>query len=73
MEEGTLPFQRVAMDFITGLLTHKGKDAIITIVDHGCFRAAIFLSCSMTITGPGINNCTWTTYIDGLIGKGSPL
>jgi Integrase zinc binding domain len=53
-EEGTLPFQRVAMDLITGLSTHNGKDAILTIVDHGCSRAAIFLPCATTITGPEI-------------------
>ena len=53
-EEGTLPFQRIAMDLITGLPKHKGKDAILTIVDHGCSRAAIFLPCSTTITGPEI-------------------
>lgn len=53
-EEGTLPFQRVAMDLIIGLPTHKGKDMILTIVDHECSRATIFLSCSITITGPGI-------------------
>ena len=32
----------------------NGKDAILTIVDHRCSRAAIFLPCSTTITGPGI-------------------
>ena len=53
-KEGSLSFQRVAMDLITELLMHKGKDAILTIVDHRCFRAAIFLPCSMTISGPGI-------------------
>ena len=53
-EEGTLPFQRIAMDLITGLPKHKGKDAILTIVDHGCSRAAIFLPCSTTIMGPEI-------------------
>ena len=53
-EEGTLPFQRIAMDLITGLPRHKGKDTILTIVDHGCSRAAIFLPCSTTITGPEI-------------------
>ena len=53
-EEGTLPFQRIAMDLITGLPRHKGKDAILTIVDHGCSRATIFLPCSITITGPEI-------------------
>ena len=53
-DEQTLPFQQVAMDLITGLPMHKGKDAILTIVDHGCSRAAIFLPCSTTITGLGI-------------------
>ena len=48
------PFQRVAMDLITGLPMHQGHDAILTIVDQGCSRAAIFLPCSTTITGPGI-------------------
>jgi hypothetical protein len=42
------------MDLITGLPKHKGKDAILTIVDHGCSRVAIFLPCATTITGPGI-------------------
>jgi hypothetical protein len=48
------PFQQIAMDLITGLPPHHGKDAILTIVDHGCFRAAVFLPCSSTVTGPGI-------------------
>ena len=48
------PFQQVAMDLITGLPPRKGKDAILTIVDHGCSRAAAFIPCSTTITGPGI-------------------
>jgi len=53
-EEETLPFQHVVMDLIIGLPAHNGKDAILTIIDHGCSRAAIFLPCSTTITGPGI-------------------
>ena len=53
-EENARPFQRIAMDLITGLPTIRGKDAILTIVDQGCSRAAIFLPCSTTITGPGI-------------------
>ncbi len=53
-KEGTLPFQQIAMDLITGLLQQHGHNAILTIVDHGCSRAAIFLPCSDTITGPGI-------------------
>jgi hypothetical protein len=52
--EGALPFQQIAMDLITELPLHKGHNAILTIVDHGCSRTAIFLPCSTTITGPGI-------------------
>ena len=53
-EENALPFQQVPMDLITGLLAHKGKDAILTIIDHGCSCTAIFLPCSTTIMGEGI-------------------
>jgi len=42
------------MDLITGLLNSKGYDAILTIIDHGCSRGAIFLPCTTTITGPQI-------------------
>jgi len=48
------PFQQIAMDLITGLPLRNGKDAILTIVDHGCSRAAVFLPCSTNITGPSI-------------------
>jgi hypothetical protein len=52
--ENALPFQQIAMDLITGLPLSKGKDAILTIVDHGCTRAAVFIPCNTTITGLGI-------------------
>jgi hypothetical protein len=48
------PFQQIAMDLITGLPLSKGRDAILTIVDHGCTRAAVFIPCNTTITGLGI-------------------
>ena len=48
------PFGQIAMDLIIGLPLSQGYDAILTIVDHGCMRAAIFLPCRTTITGPGI-------------------
>jgi RNase H-like domain found in reverse transcriptase/Integrase zinc binding domain/Chromo (CHRromatin Organisation MOdifier) domain len=48
------PFSHIAMDLITGLPKSDGYDAILTIVDHGCSRGAIFLPCSTTITGAGI-------------------
>ena len=48
------PFNTVTMDLSTQLLWSNGHDAILTIMDQGCSRAAVFLSCSMTITGEGI-------------------
>jgi transposase InsO family protein len=50
----TKPFSHITMDNITGLPKSQGYDAILTIVDHGCSRAAIFLPCSTTITGASI-------------------
>jgi hypothetical protein len=42
------------MDLITRLPSHQGFNAILTIMDQGCSRAAVFLPCTTTITGPGI-------------------
>jgi hypothetical protein len=42
------------MDLITQLPISNGYDAILTIVDHGCTRAALFLPCKTTITGAEI-------------------
>ncbi len=53
-DKNTLPFQQIAMDLITGLPQQHGYNAILTIVDHRCLRAAIFLPCTNTITGPAI-------------------
>ena len=48
------PFQVVAMDLITQLPESDGSNAILTIVDQGCIRAAVFLPCSTTITSEGV-------------------
>ena len=48
------PFQVIAMDLITQLPKCDGFDAILTIVDHGCSRAAVFIPCHTTITGEGV-------------------
>ena len=53
-EPGANPFEEVAMDLITQLPKNGTYDAILTIVDHGCTRAAIFIPCSTSITGEGI-------------------
>ena len=57
------PFLQIAMDLIMGLPQVNGKDAILTIVDHGCSRVAIFIPCSTTITGPRITQLyLWNVY-----------
>jgi hypothetical protein len=48
-----LPFKMVAMDLITQLPKSDGSNAILTIVDQGCTRAAVFLPCSTIIMGEG--------------------
>ena len=46
-----VPFQMISLDLITDLPMVQGQDAILTIVDHGCSRAALFLPCQTTSTG----------------------
>jgi hypothetical protein len=48
------PFKVIVMDLITQLPPSNGYDAILTIVDHGCTRAALFLPCKTMITGAEI-------------------
>jgi hypothetical protein len=48
------PFQIIAMDLITDLPTSWGYDSILTIVDHGCSKAVIFLPCHKTIDAVGV-------------------
>ena len=50
----TLPFQTIAMNLITGLPNRWGFNTILTIVNHGCSRAVIFLPCTTNISRPGI-------------------
>ena len=52
--ENALPFQQIALDLITGLPPNGPHDSVLMIVDHGCSRAAVFLPCTTTITGPGV-------------------
>jgi len=49
-----LPFQQIAMDLIIGLPESNRHNSILTIVDHGCSRAAVFLPCTREISGPKI-------------------
>jgi hypothetical protein len=48
------PFSQITMDLITDLPKSHGFDSILTIVDHGTSRTALFLPCNKTITRAGI-------------------
>src|SRR5258708_32522494 len=52
--EHNLTYQKNDIDQITGMPKIRVKDAILTISEHGCSWAGLFLPCSTTITGPGI-------------------
>ncbi len=52
--EHTLPFQTVSMDFIVKLPRSGKYDMILTITDHNCSKAAIFIPCQETITAEGV-------------------
>jgi hypothetical protein len=49
-----LPFETVAMDFIVKLPLSNGFDSILTITDHDCTKAALFIPCNKTITAEGV-------------------
>ena len=48
------PFNIITLDLITQLPKVNGHDAILTIMNQGCSRAATFIPCNMTITGEGV-------------------
>ncbi len=48
------PFEVITMDFITKLPPSKGYDSILTITDHDCTKAALFIPCNETITSEGV-------------------
>ena len=51
VDVGAPPFTTVSMDLITQLPRSGSYDAVFTIVDHRCSRAALFLPCKTTSTG----------------------
>jgi hypothetical protein len=52
--EHTLPFQTVAMDFITKLPKSGKYDTLLTITDHDCSKAVILIPCQETVTAEGV-------------------
>jgi hypothetical protein len=45
-----LPFESIALDFITKLPESEGNDSILTITDHDCTKASVFIPCREEIT-----------------------
>ena len=48
------PFETIALDLIVKLPESEGHDSILTITDHDCSKAAVFIPCSENINAPGI-------------------
>jgi len=48
------PFKVTTMDFITKLPPSQGYDSILTVTDHDCTKAALFIPCNKTITSKGV-------------------
>ena|SRR5487761_144750 len=61
-EPNPLPFQTIAMDLITDLPTSDGYNTILTITDHDCSKAAIFIPCNKTIDTEGVV-AAYTTHM----------
>ncbi len=45
-----MPFETVALDFITKLPISQGYDSILTMMDHDCTKAAVFIPCKESMT-----------------------
>jgi hypothetical protein len=48
-----MPFKTIALDFITKLPILQGYDSILTITDHDCTKASIFIPCNEEINAEG--------------------
>ena len=48
------PFEVVALDFITKLPKSQKYDSILTITDHDCSKASLFILCTEEITAEGV-------------------
>ncbi len=45
-----MPFETVALDFITKLPISQGYDLILTVTNHDCTKAAVFILCKESMT-----------------------
>ena len=55
-ESNTLPFETIALDFITKLPKSEGNDTILTIINQACSKATFFIPCKETIDVEGVAN-----------------
>jgi Integrase zinc binding domain len=62
IKPNTHPFETIAWDLIVDLPPSKGYDSILTITDHDCTKAAIFLPCNKNIDSEGITTL-YATHI----------
>jgi hypothetical protein len=49
-----LPFQVIALDFVTKLPILDGFDSILMITDHNCSKASILIPCNESISAEGM-------------------
>ena len=48
------PFEVIALDFITKLPKSQTYDSILTVTDHDCSKASLFIPCTEEITAEGV-------------------
>jgi hypothetical protein len=53
-QEGALPFQTIAIDFIVKLPTLEGYTSITMVTDHDCTKVVILVPCKETIDVEGV-------------------
>jgi hypothetical protein len=53
-KQANTPFTTVALDLITDLPESHGYDCVLTVTDHDCSKAAIFIPCHKTINSEGV-------------------
>jgi hypothetical protein len=49
-----IPFTTVALDLITDLPESHRYNCILTVTDHDCSKAAIFIPCHKTVDSEGV-------------------
>ena len=48
-----LPFETIALDFITKLPESQGYDSLLTVTNHDCTKVCVFIPCKEEIMAEG--------------------